>query len=52
MGEAAPPIFEASAIPSMSAFEKLESAGKFRSRGYQNISLSIDSNGAVETVPV
>ena len=33
MGEAAPPIFEASAMPSMSAFEKFESDGKFRSNG-------------------
>lgn len=52
IGEAAPPIFEASAIPSMSAFEKLESAGRFRSSGYQDISLSRNKDGAVETVPV
>ena len=33
MGEAAPPILEASAMPRMSALEKLESDGKFRSNG-------------------
>lgn len=39
MGEAAPPILEANAMPSMSAFEKLESDGKFLSRGWHNVSV-------------
>ena len=33
MGEAAPPILEASAIPRMRALEKLESEGRLRRRG-------------------
>jgi len=33
MGEAAPPTFEANAMPSMRALAKLESAGKFRRIG-------------------
>ena len=33
IGEAAPPMLEASAIPRMSAFEKLESEGRLRSSG-------------------
>lgn len=34
MGDAAPPIFAARAIPRTRALEKFESAGRFRSRGY------------------
>ena len=34
MGEAAPPMFEASAIPRIRALGKLESAGRLRRRGY------------------
>ena len=33
IGEAAPPMLEASAIPRMSAFEKLESEGRLRRSG-------------------
>ena len=33
MGEAAPPMLEARAMPRMSAFEKLESEGRLRRRG-------------------
>ena len=33
IGEAAPPMLEANAIPRMSAFEKLESEGRLRRRG-------------------
>ncbi len=33
IGEAAPPILEASAIPRMSAFEKFESEGRLRRSG-------------------
>ena len=33
IGEAAPPIFEARAMPRMRALEKLESEGRLRSRG-------------------
>ena len=39
IGEAAPPILEANAMPSMSAFEKLESDGKFLSNGWHNVSI-------------
>lgn len=38
IGEAAPPMLEASAIPRISAFEKLESPGKFRSKGCPKLS--------------
>lgn len=38
MGEAAPPMFEASAMPRMRALEKSESLGRFRSKGCQSIS--------------
>lgn len=34
MGEAAPPILEARAIPRMRALEKLESEGKLRRSGW------------------
>lgn len=36
IGEAAPPILEASAIPRMSAFEKLESEGRLRRSGLRS----------------
>ena len=38
MGEAAPPMLDANAMPSMSAFEKFESDGKFLSSGWKNVS--------------
>ena len=38
IGEAAPPMFEANAMPRMRALEKSESPGKFRSNGYHDIS--------------
>ena len=34
IGEAAPPMLEASAIPRISAFEKLESEGRLRRSGW------------------
>lgn len=37
MGEAAPPMLDARAIPRMRAFEKLESDGRLRRRGLQTI---------------
>ena len=33
MGDAMPPILDASAMPRINALEKLESAGRFRSNG-------------------
>ena len=36
MGEAAPPMLEASAIPRMRALEKFESEGRFRRRGFES----------------
>ena len=45
IGEAAPPILEANAMPSMSAFEKLESDGKFLSNGWYDVSVSVKERG-------
>ena len=35
MGEAAPPMFAARAMPRIRAFEKLESDGRLRSSGWK-----------------
>ena len=39
IGEAAPPMLEARAMPRMRAFEKRESAGRLRRRGFGGISM-------------
>ena len=49
MGDAAPPMFEARAMPIMRAFEKLESDGRFRRRGCSSYQKSIKMGERMRT---